>query len=219
MIRILVTLIIFGAIAFIAYQIFSFFLAINSTKSQKNRDVVKLRDQLKDKVDSLVSLSDNELELLSINKSDISRYPSINPVITGFFDSIYHEPLLVFGKKMYGPSGSDTLTMVYTSEHEFVYLSSGHKTRVFVDDQPLGTIHSDGSLYDMKDRKVAHIEADDVLATHPVKVGNREVGEIINPTLASSPNPRAYTFLEPMDSDERVLFMSLTLLSLLEESL
>jgi len=82
----------------------------------------------------------------------------------------------------------------------------------------LGTIHSDGNLYDTKERQVAYIAADDVLTTHPVKVGQREVGEIINPMLASSPNPRAYTFLKPMDSDERVLFMSLTLLSLVEET-
>lgn len=218
MIRLLVFVIILAAVIFIAYQIFTFFIAVNNTRSQKKRDVGAMREELSTTIDSLISLSDEELELLSINVEQLSKRPGINPVVTGVFTSIYHEPLIAFGQKSYGPSGQEVFTAIYTSEHEFVYQTKGDQTTVNVDGQMIGTIHSDGNLYDMKERQVAHIEADDVLATHPVKVGSREVGEIVNPRLASSPNPRAYTFLEPMDIDEKVLFMSLTLLSLVEET-
>jgi len=218
MARILVLLILLAAVGFIVFQIVSFFFSINNTKSQKKRDLARLKDSLQPLVDNLVALSDDELELLSINKADVSTKPGLNPEITGAFTSIYHEPLVVYGEKTYGPAGNEKITVIYTSEHELVYVTKGTKTEVSVDDHLLGTIHSDGNLYDTKGRQVAYIEADDLLATHPVKIGTREVGEIINPTKAASPNPRAYSFLQPMDDDERVLFMALTLLSLVEES-
>jgi len=179
MYRLLVLLVLLAALGFIAFQIFSFFFSINNTKSQKRRDLAKLKEDLKPLVDSLVALSDDELELLSINKASQSSKPGINPEITGAFTSIYHEPLVVYGEKTYGPNGREKITVVYTSEHEFVYLTKGIKTDVYVDDHELGTIHSDGNLYDTKGRQVAHIEADDILATHPVKIGTREVGEIL----------------------------------------
>jgi len=215
--RLLFFIVVLSAIVFIGYQLLSFFFAINSTKSQKKRDAQKLRAQIQPLIEKLVKLSDDELELLSINQVEKSNLPGINTTKTGIFTSIYHEPLIAYGHKSYG-NATDSITIVCSSSHEFIYESSGRKTKVSVDGQLLGTIHSDGNLYDMKDRVVAHIEADDVLATHPVKVGQREVGEIINPMLASSPNPRAYSFLDSMDYDEKVLFMSLTLLSLVEES-
>lgn len=218
MLRLIVLVVMLAAISFIGYQIVSFLFAINSTKTQKRRDVGKLRDLIQPLIEGLVRLSSEELELLSINQTDTSTRPGLNTIRTGVFTSIYQEPLIAYARKTYGQSGTEVLTVLHTSEQSFVYESSGSKTRVLVDDQQIGTIHSDGNLYDMKDRQVAHIEADDVLSTHPVKIGSREVGEIINPMRAASPNPRAYTFLEPMDTDEKVLFMALTLLSLVEES-
>ena len=216
--RLIVFAVLLAAIVFIGYQILNFLFAINSTKSQKRRDVAKLRESIAQQIESLVALSKEELELLSINQIDTSTKLGINTVRTGVFTSIYQEPLVAYARKSYGQSGTELLTLVHTRDQSFVYESSGPKTRVSVDGQQIGTIHSDGNLYDMKDRQVAHIEADDVLSTHPVKIGSREVGEIVNPMLANSPNPRAYTFLEPMDTDEQVLFMALTLLSLVEES-
>lgn len=216
--RILILAIIIASIGFVLYQISTFLFSINNTKSQKRRDISKLKKDLQPRIDSLIKLDDDELELLSINVSDVARIPGIEPEILGVFTSIYHEPLIAFAQKSY-VGGQASVTLVFTSNHEFVYQSDGAITTVNVDGQDIGSIHSDGNLYDMKDRQVAYIAADDVLATHPVRVGQREVGEIINPGLASSPNPRAYTFLEPMDRDEKVLFMSLTLLSLVEESI
>jgi len=57
------------------------------------------------------------------------------------------------------------------------------------------------------------------LSSHPVRIGNREVGEIVNVRLNESPNPRAYQFIEPMNEQELDIFRALTYLSLAEESL
>jgi len=123
MIRLFVLAIIVATVGFVIYQMISFLVAINSTKSQKKRDAEKLRAALLDKKNHLVKLSDDELELLSINITDTSAVPGLNPEKYGVFTSIYHEPLISFARKVYG-AGNESVTVVITSQHEFVYHSA-----------------------------------------------------------------------------------------------
>jgi len=217
--RFLALLILFAAVGFIAVQLFKFFISINSSKAQIRRDIEQLKLRMMEMVKELVPMNKAELELLSVNQSGVSVSRGINSVQTGAFTSIYNEPLLAYAYKNYS-SGDKSILLVSTDSDDFIYMSEGATTKVFLNNSELGVVDSDGNMYDPVSRKqMARIEADHVLSSHPVKIGEKEVGEIVNLRLKDSPNPKAYQFLEPMDDREENIFKALTFLSLVEESI
>ena len=217
--RTLVLLIFVLAIGFIIFHLVKFFFTINSSSGQKRRDVEQLKLQMSEMVKELVPLNNKELELLSVNQSGVSVSRGLNSVKTGAFTSVYHEPLVAYAYKQYKYPADHSILLVSTSEDDYIYMSEGETTKVFLSNSELGIIDSDGNMYDPRTKKqMARIEADHVLSSHPVKVEGKEVGEIVNVRLNESPNPRAYQFLEPMNEREEDIFKALTFLSLVEES-
>lgn len=207
------------ALGFIVVQLVKFFISINSSSGQRRRDVELLKLKMQDMIKELVPMNNKELELLSVNQSGVTKTRGINSVITGAFTSVYHEPLLAYAYKSYNYPAENSVLLVSTSSDDYIYMSEGQTTQVFLNNSELGIIDSDGNMYDPRTKKLlARIEADQVLSSHPVKVGEKEVGEIVNLRLNESPNPRAYQFLEPMDEREENIFKALTFLSLVEES-
>ena len=217
--RLIVAVVLISAVIFIGYQLLSFFISINNSSSQRRKAKEDMLHKLREKAKDLIPLDKNELALLSTQTTNILKTPGLQPSFYGSFLSIYNEPLVVFGVKFYGGDHSNKSTVICTHRHEFVYNSTKGKTEVEVDEQKIGVIYANGDFHDMKDRFVAHIEVDSALSSHPVKIRNREVGEIINPIKSHTSNARAFTFLEEMDEDEKIIFMGLTLLALVEESL
>lgn len=217
--RLLVLFIFFAAIAFIAYQLYNFFVSINNSSGQRRRDLDRLKVQMREMVKELIPMNHTEMELLSVNQSGVSKSRGMNGVETGAFISVYHEPLLAYAYKQYSYPADQSILLVSSASDNFVYMTKGGSTQVFHNDLPLGLIDSEGNMYDEKtNRKMARIEADQMLSSHPVRIEGREVGEIVNARLNESPNPRAYQFLEPMNEKEARLFKALTFLSLVEES-
>ena len=171
-------------------------------------------------VKELVPLNPSELELLSVNQSGVEVSRGLNAVQTGMFTSVYHEPLLAYAYKQYKYPEDSSFLLVSTSSDDFIYKSEGQRTQVFLNNSELGIIDSEGNMYDPSSNSlIARIEADHVLSSHPVKIGDKEVGEIVNLRLNESPNPRAYQFLEKMDEREEKIFKALTFLSMVEETL
>lgn len=217
--RSLALLILVAALGFIIFQLIQFFITVNSSSGQRRRDIEELKLKMSELVKELVPMSNKELELLSVNQSGVSTKRGINSVKTGAFTSVYQEPLLAYAYKEYGYPAQKSILLVSTSEDDFIYMSEGQTTQVFLNNSELGMIDSDGNMYDPRTKtQLARIEADQVLSSHPVKIGDKEVGEIVNVRLNESPNPRAYQFLEPMDEREGQIFKALTFLSLVEES-
>jgi hypothetical protein len=215
--RSLALLILVAAVGFIIIQVIRFFISINSSTGQKRRDVEQLKLKMVDQVKALVPMNLAELELLSVNQSGVTTTRGLNSVRTGSFTSVYHEPLIAYAYKQY-PADSSIL-LVSTASDDYIYKSEGERTQVFLNNSELGIIDANGNMYDPRTKKqLARIEADQVLSSHPVKIGEKEVGEIVNLRLNESPNPRAYQFLEPMDEREEKIFKALTFLSLVEES-
>ncbi len=217
--RSLALLILFASVGFIIVQVVKFFISINSSSGQKRRDVEQLKLRMIEMVKELVPMTKSELELLSVNQSGVTTSRGINSVKTGAFTSVYQEPLIAYAYKKYSFPADNRVLLVSTASDDYIYMTEGERTKVFLNNSELGIIDSDGNMYDPQTKKqMARIEADQVLSSHPVKVGEREVGEIVNLRLNESPNPRAYQFLEPMDEREEKIFKALTFLSLVEES-
>lgn len=218
--RTLALFILIAALVFVIYQVVKFFFSINSSSAQKRRDIEELKLQMVEQIKQLVPMTMKELELLSVNQSGVSVSRGINSVRTGAFTSVYHEPLLAYAYKSYNYPADSSVLLVSTAADDFIYKSEGQRTTVFLNNSELGVIDSDGNMYDPQTNEpLARIEADQVLSSHPVKIGEKEVGEIVNVRLNESPNPRAYQFLEPMNDSEEKIFKALTFLSLVEESI
>ena len=217
--RLIVWIVLFGSLAFIAIQIYRFFISINNSSGQRKRDLERLKREMSQMVQELVPMNAEELELLSVNQLDVNGLKGLESVKTGKFTSVYYEPLVAYAHKQYSYPADSSVLLVSTTTDNFVYESEGYRTTVYLNEEELGVIDADGSMYEAKtDRLLAHIEVDGDLSAHPVKVGEREVGEIVNLRLNASPNPRAYQLLEPMNLREKQLFKALTFLSLVEES-
>jgi len=217
--RFLALVILFGSIGFIIVQLVKFFISINSSSAQKRRDVEQLKLRMADMVKELVPMNPTELELLSVNQSGVSTTREINPVTTGAFTSVYQEPLVAYAYKSYRIPADHNILLVSTAADDYLYMTEGSTTKVFLNNSELGIIDSEGNMFDpVSKQQMARIEADQVLSSHPVKVGEKEVGEIVNLRLNESPNPRAYQFLEPMNEREEKIFKALTFLSLVEEA-
>ena len=220
MVRNLALIILVLSVGFIIFQLIKFFLSINNSSAQRRRDLEQLKLQMSGLIKELVPMNNKELELLSVNQKGVVKTGGINTIKTGAFTSVYHEPLLAYAYKTYTYPEQSRVLLVSTSSDDFIYKSKGQSTQVFLNNSELGTIDADGNMYETgSNQLVAKIEADHVLSSHPVKIGDREVGEIVNLRLNESPNPRAYQFLEPMDEKEDKLFKALTFLSLIEETI
>ncbi len=217
--RSLALIILVAAIGFIIVQLLKFFASINSSSGQRRRDVEDLKSRMAEMVKELIPMNNTELELLSVNQSGVTTTRGINSVKTGAFTSVYHEPLVAYAYKRYNYPAGNSILLVSTASDDYIYMSEGRTTQVFLNNSELGIIDSDGNMYDSRTKnQLARIEADQVLSSHPVKIGEKEVGEIVNLRLNESPNPRAYQFLEPMNEQEEKIFKALTFLSLVEES-
>jgi len=215
----LALIVLVAALGFIIFQLFKFFVSINNSSSQRRRELEQLKAQMAEMVKELVPMNPAELELLSVNQSGVSSTKGINSIKTGVFTSIYHEPLVAYAYRKYAYPKESSVLLVSTASDDYIYKSEGSRTQVYLNNNELGIINSDGDMYEPRTNQLmAHIEADQVLSSHPVRIGEREVGEIVNLRLNESPNPRAYQFLEPMDEKEKQIFKALTFLSLVEES-
>ena len=208
-----------AALSFIAYQLTSFSLFLNSGRQQEEQDIKSLREHIRDLVDKLVPLTKEELSLLSLNQNNRSVSKRINSITSGTFLSIYNEPLIAYAYKDYVGSDKATL-LVQTTKDVWTYSIARGKTKVYFNDQPVGIISGDGTLKGMESKRVlANVEMDHNASSHPLFVGDRQVGHVNNPRIASEGLARAFTIFGNMEKDEKELFLSLSFLSLVEESL
>lgn len=208
-----------GVLGFIIYHVVQFALNINNPASLVKRDGSKLRELMGPYLERLVPFTDSEMELLSLNNNKTTKRKGRHTLVTGVFNSIYHEPLVAFAHKNYHGKQISSL-LVRTSEDEYFYISTHGETQVYHNGQALGVIIPEGNFLS-PDRKMlmAHLSPEDVLKLHPVTIGDREVGRVTNPLMKEKISPRAFQFLEEMNAREKNLFLSISLLSLVEETI
>lgn len=209
-----------GALGFIIYQIVKFALSISGKQSQITRDVKSLRDNIDPYMEQLVPLDSEELPLFSLNQIDRKSTKTIHSITTGVFTSIYQEPLLAYAYKQY--AGSDYKVIIaQTYNDEYMYISRGDRTDVYLNDDAIGYMMGSDRLYSMAKEGhnlIANIAADKALSSHPIYVGDREVGEVNNPMRLTGPTPRAFQCLEQMHDQEQKYFLALSFLSIILES-
>ena len=118
-----------------------FLFKMTISKSQLLRDIDTLRNEISDLKKMLIPFNSEEMELLSLNQSNVSKRKRFSTVTKGIFNTIYYEPLIAYGIKNY--SNNQKLILICSSTDEFVYLSKGNTTHVFMNDTEAGVLTSD----------------------------------------------------------------------------
>lgn len=184
------------------------------------KDLEKIKKELAPFISDLVPIDKKELELLSLNQINKKAKKGIVKTAKGVFTSIYHEPMVAYGLKKYVARGTDELLYAKTAQHEFIYRIKNKSTEIVINSQLAGIMKEDGGFYGAKSKKLlAKVGKDETELLLPVILGNREVGSIVNPAKSDKTNPRAVEYVGEMSKDEEILFLSLTILELVQRSI
>lgn len=193
-----------------------FLFKMTISKSQLLKDVDTLRKDISDLKEMLIPFNSDEIELLSLNQSNVSKKKRFSSVIKGIFNTIYYEPLIAYSIKSY--SNNQKLILICSTTDEFVYLTKGNMTHVFMNDTEAGILTPEGKFYNIKNKLLALIDGNDQLQSHTVWIQGKDMGYINNPRFASKSIPRAYNLLKTMNIEEQNIFLCLTLVNLVEEA-
>ncbi|MFZ1749471.1 MAG: hypothetical protein WAU01_04745 [Saprospiraceae bacterium] len=195
---------------------FRFLFKMTISGNQMVRDMNAMRKEISELKNLLIPFDSHEMELLSMHQSNKSWSKGYQKINKGIFNTIYFEPLVAYGIKDY--RNKQKLILITTSKDEFIYITKGDITHVYMNTIEAGVITLDGKLYNLKRKLLGVIDGSDALETHTVWIQGKEMGYISNPKFASNTIPRAYSLLKPMALDEQNIFLCLTLINLVEEA-
>lgn len=146
------TLIFFGFF-FIVYQAVSFLLGSNSVKRMMQRDSESLQNELSDLLESLIPLEAEEFKLLSNNPISKKIRKGISGFNKGLLSTIYQEPIFAFALKSY-KSENQELLVIKSQKKAYELLFDGEKTKVFINDEAIGTINRKEKLLSLDGKSI-----------------------------------------------------------------
>jgi hypothetical protein len=213
----------FAVFTVASVAIYLLYQLLRNFQPGKNRvlsDFRKMRDEIKEWSDQLVPWNREEMSLLSLKQVNQKIKRGMTKTAKGIFTSIYHEPLVVYSYRKYISTQKNAILYARTSKNEFAYRIKKKGIDVNIDGQYAGALKHNGEFYGgRRNRLLAQIKRDDELQLHPITIGKREVASVLNPTKTEKHNPRAFQFLQPMESKEEKMFMALAILEMVTESL
>ena len=195
---------------------FQFLFRLTVSKNQLIRDIDALRTEILSLKEKLIPFTNEEMELLSLNQSNFSKKRGFVKLIKGIFDTIYFENLIAYVIREY--SNQQKLILVTTTTDEFVYLVKPDKTHIYINNAEAGILTKDGKFISLRNQLLGTVDGADHLPTHKVIINEKDFGFISNPRLKNHTIPRAFNLLKPMNEDEKLIFLCLTLINLVEES-
>lgn len=211
---------------FITFLIFSFagvisildklFSGFRPVIQKLRRDLRLLQPELKSwAADNLVKWDRQELELLSLRQHRQFKKSMRFKVSRGVFQSIYHEPLVIYIQKMYRPE--EGVLLVRNSNHEFAYLIHHKETEVFIDEEYFGKLDSQGRLWYNQRNVIASIDRGENVLLE-IKVNNKLAGNLLNEAKKESRNPRAFQYVGELDETEEKVFLSIAFFEMIRRS-
>ena len=165
--------------------------------------------------DHLIKWSQEEMALLSLSQHRQQKKTFLFKTYRGVFQSIYHEPLMVYLQKMYGPE--EGVLLARNSIHEFGYLIYQKDIEVFIDQEYYGKLDHNGRLWYNDKNVIADIDRGES-ALLGINVNNKMAGNLVNEAKKESRNPRAFQYLGEMDGIEEKVFLALAFYELIRRS-
>ena len=165
--------------------------------------------------DHLIKWNRQEMELLSFSQHRQVKKSLLYKFYRGVFQSIYHEPLVVYMQKMY--SLEEGVLLIRNSEHEFAYLIVRKEVELFIDEEYFGKLDQQGKLWYNQKNVIAYIDRSESMLL-PVHVNNKLAGTLLNESKKESRNPRTFQYLSDMDTVEEKVFLALAFFELIRRS-
>lgn len=207
----------FGAIGFIAYQLWKFSLSIGGRRSKQDADVMQLREQLSGLLDELVPLDAEELDLLSLESTPVGNQLLLISN-AGVTKSIYHEPLLAHAVKTY-PDSDYQLLMARTADDEYLYVIDGDEAEVYVNNRKIGFLEDFKRLVSTDGNELlAEISGSSHMSSQSIIVKGKDVGDINNTDDNIGQQSRAFKQLEIKDERTLRMVLALTLPRLVQDA-
>lgn len=178
------------------------------------RVLQNLRSRLSTVSTDLVPWDHEMLSLLSLNRINEKKPGWFRAFTTGQFTTIYQEPVVAYATQRVGDV---SVTLVRTSDREFILRRKGKETEIWLDNKPLGLFVDGVLLAPGKGSKLlARLENKPDEVEHPLFLDDKTAVTLNNPKLADSPNPRALTLLRELNPEEENLTLALALKQLQE---
>jgi hypothetical protein len=160
---------------------------------------------------------EDEMELLSLNREFKWVKLSMGKMLKGVFKSIYQEPMMTYGYKVYLKEGRYALCYAATSTHQFIYQRQNARTDFFIDGDHAGYITKDWLLYSPGKRLLGRRNRYSP-GYYTVVIWDQEVAHLRDPQRVDRVNPRVFEIFERMGEKERLLLLAVTFLTMIEES-
>lgn len=179
-------------------------------------DLRLLQPELKSwAVDNLVKWDRQELELLSLRQHRQFKKSMRYKITRGVFQSIYHEPLMVYTQKMYNPM--EGVLIARNSLHEFAYIIHHKEVEVFIDEEYFGKLDAQGKLWYNQKNVIASVDRGDGVLLE-VRVNNKIAGNLLNEIKKESRNPRAFQYVAELDDVEEKVFLAMAFFEIIRRS-
>lgn len=190
-------------------------IAWNPESKAFKRMLERLRGQLSKVATDLVPWDNEMLSLLSLNRINEKKPGWFSNISSGQITTIYQEPVIAYVTQTVGQT---SVTVVRTSDREFVLRRKGKETEIWLNNKPLG-LYVDGVLLSpgKGSNMLARLENKPEELESPLVLGDITAATVRNPKRADGPNPRALTLLRELDPKEESLTLAIALEQLQEK--
>lgn len=185
-----------------------------------NLDLAAMRQHCKPIVEQLIPWEEEkELELLSLNVNFISTKRGLDKMVFGTIQSIYYEPMVVFGYKDYIKGQRDALLYCRTRNLEFIYRLKRRDTDVYFNGNHVAVLDQAGILHGMRSKQTlggVKPYSNDLLS---FIVQGKDVGHMFNPSKPHNEQQRAFFVLATLEEEEEYILLALGLFELVNRLL
>lgn len=199
------TLLVTGAGAFMLWKLIP---GISPGEKRVQEDFKKLKKEIKSNALDLVSIQKKELDLLSPRLFDLKG----RKLKSGFFGTVFEEPIAQFAGTLYGSAHRDFAWVVQLANMEILYWRKKKQTRLVIDKTFVGIIDEMGNLKSSKGEILAQIQKikGDYI---PLMIQGEEVAGVFNPKLDAETEltSRMYHFIDShLEGNQLVWVLALT---------
>jgi len=198
------------------YFLSKFLPNFNAGPKKVREDLASMKKEMESDIAKLVPWTEEEKVLLSLKNESTGKKSGVTKSYNGQFNSVYHEPLIVWRMKEYAGGKLQKLIYARTSHQEFTYRVTKEGIDMAVGDYFIGVYRKDHILYDPKKGKpFAQVKRDPAKEFFPVLIKGKEVGNLANPLKAEQVSPRAFGLLSNMNEEAEAIFIALTFIEMM----
>ncbi|MCZ2100424.1 MAG: hypothetical protein LC107_02665 [Chitinophagales bacterium] len=186
---------------------FLFRLGFSASKWKKELPLVRKEAEVLHS--KLIPYDEEELTLLSLNKSNTSVKKGFTRLYKGILETIYFEPLFSYVIKEFGRDYK--LTLVSSSTQEFIYLKKGVSRQVYLNEGLVGHLTENYKLLDDRRKLLGYIDYSPNAEQSPIWIADVHVGFVVNPHIKRATTTRAASLFKALNAKEQILYMSILL--------